>query len=603
MESDRAREWAMTSRPREELALDLRMAFDSSALLTTSLQSVIDFLTPANARNVRGCFVNSTATEDEWLAFEEDYNVRPSDLFALDSDSDAFERFQRAVARCEDADRPELPPANISLVLQDIASALKQTAADVCRISDKMGLALTFIECSLFDPSDPNGKRFFSVLFGPDRNCIDQYRIRMQSNLDYASFADRPNLPLIPDRRLYDKDCCCWLRHADLKPTAGCSNVDQWSGFVGSYSTDDTLEYDPESKSIENAVKTYFDDVLDGAFWGTSAAFDTAVLATLPRPVGTLRNAEDAVKGGGIFLYGVRKEPPADCDPATGRRLSDQERADLWTKEVGQPLANAVSNLFAKAMLKASYAEHDLQEIRINAARIAGHQGGALIRLLVGSDDISLKPRDKQLLVHLKNLFDLWVNTDIQVDTNVHESADASSFREAESLDDKHFVHWLMGSAMEQARERAKYKMKLDDQLVARKMLSFGQLKTDAVLDEIGFDLEGQVPSWVRKRGFVYCFHHAVWQAAFHAFRAYCFGGRRPNLRLLFTSDRLVVWNRPENGPPENPRPATNDGQFFSFLQQRLNKDLDRELFRIEGPYFDADGWITTIYYGGGQQP
>jgi hypothetical protein len=103
-------------------------------------------------------------------------------------------------------------------------------------------------------------------------------------------------------------------------------------------------------------------------------------------------------------------------------------------------------------------------------------------------------------------------------------------------------------------------------------------------------------PTWTVSRGFTLCFHHALWQAAYHGFRALCskqrpLAGTDSYLQIEITDNQVHILNSAIPAP-EMDNSRSRDAMFFADVNRRLEG-----FFYIEtpSPRDDGQSWITTI--------
>jgi hypothetical protein len=116
----------------------------------------------------------------------------------------------------------------------------------------------------------------------------------------------------------------------------------------------------------------------------------------------------------------------------------------------------------------------------------------------------------------------------------------------------------------------------------------------------LGFALPTDpVRQWMIYQGFILCFHHSLWQATNHAFKASLETNHERYLWLEWDDASITIWNRSALKTPSNTR--SSDRDFLDFLERRLNS-----VFVIDGPSDASDTqtgvdriWRTTITYEG----
>lgn len=230
------------------------------------------------------------------------------------------------------------------------------------------------------------------------------------------------------------------------------------------------------------------------------------------------------------------------------------------------------------------------------------HQAAGLIQSVWGAPSAqALDLPTKASLWHLNTLIQVWGNNDLKPQTSITE-IDFPHWRET-SINDvmKNLVDFSLNHALERATfPRAgaiDADTKAQDRAFAIRNLTEPTAHLRADLG-VGCPI-CEWPDWVMLRGFVLCFHHALWQAAYHGFRARC-GGYAPlpetqnaYLQVLITNDQAQILNA---GIPEERSSSTNteqsprDSDFFDDINQRL-----LNVFKIDGPTPANSYWKTTI--------
>jgi hypothetical protein len=105
-----------------------------------------------------------------------------------------------------------------------------------------------------------------------------------------------------------------------------------------------------------------------------------------------------------------------------------------------------------------------------------------------------------------------------------------------------------------------------------------------------------QWPEWANYKGFVLCFHHAFWQAAYHGFRAKCRGyeplkeSGTAFVQVELEDNKVHILNVAVPVAPEQVGKPSRDATFFDDLNARLEGN-----FVVEMPVPHDDYWKTTI--------
>jgi hypothetical protein len=175
-------------------------------------------------------------------------------------------------------------------------------------LASKFGLRTRFIELSLFDPKDPEGESFYTVLVGM-KEVVDNYLKQMNQNLKpSAKNTARDRGALIPESTLYKAP----FYGARYKPSIKCEDwsLENASIYFGRYKSPVRAAKPPPFESMNNLVHAFFDDVMNNTLKNDSgtAKADMALLIPLARPAGMVMvDSPNRLRGGGLFIFGELK--------------------------------------------------------------------------------------------------------------------------------------------------------------------------------------------------------------------------------------------------------------------------------------------------------
>ena len=158
-------------------------------------------------------------------------------------------------------------------------------------------------ELSLFDPADPTGNRFYTLLAGNSNKDLQAYISEMVANLD-------AKLPLrgaiLPQENLYTAPY--YHGSLDIEEKFNPLNPQDLHIQIGSFEVKSSLSNDIES--VNRYVTGFFEAVANqledpkGKY-----ELNTAILIPLYRPAAPIdRNQQNIFRGGGLFLFGYTDE-------------------------------------------------------------------------------------------------------------------------------------------------------------------------------------------------------------------------------------------------------------------------------------------------------
>lgn len=225
------------------------------------------------------------------------------------------------------------------------------------------------------------------------------------------------------------------------------------------------------------------------------------------------------------------------------------------------------------------------------------HQAAGVMQM-VWSDPVvrQLSIRPRAGIWHLNTLTQVWGTTEIHANEPIH-SNDFPEWREKSPTEIMEYATELsLDHALERASAQTPGAPRFDPVFrQASKMLgSANYISEFKEFLGLSWKLPLRWPDWAISRGFILCFHHAFWQAAYHGFRAAC--EKKPSLseesriylKVNVKSNRVEIINASDSSFVEEESPR--DVAFFEDISQRL------KVFKIKGPIKSKKGyWITTI--------
>ncbi len=245
-------------------------------------------------------------------------------------------------------------------------------------------------------------------------------------------------------------------------------------------------------------------------------------------------------------------------------------------------------------------------EGRRQQAALVAHQAAGLISevwLDPARDHLNLQA--KYCLWHLKSLINISGNFDLGANQSICDGKGAD-FREWEFNTNEEILSYLVDIGFIHALRRATYKRaeetaeteNLDRTMrdQAEEIINSGNFiakAKDSLQWRLPEDSESSYPDWFRSTGFVLCFHHCFWQAAYHAFRAMCDQKTAPYLWIELDNNKVSIFNRAEF-QDEDKELRTRDRDFYDLLQKRINNFLE-----IDGPEQNKENeyWKVSIIF------
>lgn len=171
-----------------------------------------------------------------------------------------------------------------------------------------------FIELSLYEPSDPEGKTFYSLLLSNSDEAFDRYEEQMNENIE-ARVQDDSDLDrgiIIPNPHLYNST----YFHFPIESKVIVSNdvPDKMKARFGYFKDPENKKNYQGYEELKISIGTFFTKVVSSFESVNSkskngSTLNTAILIPLYRPASTIDNKSvNMFKGGGIFMYGATDE-------------------------------------------------------------------------------------------------------------------------------------------------------------------------------------------------------------------------------------------------------------------------------------------------------
>lgn len=507
----------------------------------------------------------------------------------------------------------------------------------VVEFAAEKGYAIDFLSLILFDPDDPTGERFYTVLYAPCGPVMDRfskfYRREMDKNLDYPS---EFRGPLVPNPYLYLVPYVHYVHQDDAADPPAAGVAAEWNGWAGWFKKKSGLAdgaavkpIDERDKKAKAFARVFLTDMTmrlraDGFRPNLSAYIPlprpaTPVTAALPP---SDASALTMLRGGALAVYG-RLTPPPDEPAEDYRHQVIGELKDALTAEILR-----VSNLYihteqekerAQRLTYAQFVHQTrnlVDEVWAYFHEVAG-AGGAegdehlpalscLWRLKCTTDLFSSRPlpTEERVTSNTQNTFPGWrrqaeanpssVLADIYKWAAQHAVQRALVTPKTEEVESP--------SAAKVARCRAfDFLCKLD-----------GGREVEWLLARLEDRCEwpNETPDWALSHGFVITLYHCLWQAIYHALIVLVDGADEPVadplvLRLRFTTDGAGaevahIDNRAvSHDPPAKP---TNDAEFYRLLEGRMAVKVggaSAALYQIVSPapvlLDDGWWWRTTV--------
>ncbi len=215
----------------------------------------------------------------------------------------------------------------------------------------------------------------------------------------------------------------------------------------------------------------------------------------------------------------------------------------------------------------------------IEAAQFTHQVAGLIVGI---ESDSGLSLESKQKLWHLKMLTDIWGNIPIDVEKDItrHGETEYSEWIHLRRLTNHNFLDTLIDFAIGQTISRSQQTDKDDNAGMELKEL-LDKINSQDLLQRLGYQLPEEmiIPDWIRYKGFVLCFHHCFWQAAYHSAKAMIISKEKVSHYLAINSipenNIVEIISIDENyleslSPEREQRPIIKDNIFFRRIEQRL---------------------------------
>jgi hypothetical protein len=168
-----------------------------------------------------------------------------------------------------------------------------------------------FIELSLYEPSDPNGKTFYSLLLSHSKDAFDCYEEQMKENISTRIHDDSESTRgiIIPNPSLYNSTYFyCPL---NSKVVVQETSSDKMHTSFGYFKDPEHKKLYQGYEDLKISVGSFFNNVVSSFETIKNqevpgSLLNVAMLIPLYRPASTIDNKSiNMFKGGGIFIYGA----------------------------------------------------------------------------------------------------------------------------------------------------------------------------------------------------------------------------------------------------------------------------------------------------------
>lgn len=169
-----------------------------------------------------------------------------------------------------------------------------------------------FIELSLYEPSDVNGKSFYSLLLSYSEDFFSKYESQMKENIKGRKGENLERGIIIPNPQLY-KSTYFYQKLQD-KVLVPKGKLGEMKIRFGNFKDPEETKPYQNHKELSNSVKQFFKNVISSFSitkpkLNSGIYVNTALLIPLYRPASTIDNTSvNMFKGGGIFIYGATDE-------------------------------------------------------------------------------------------------------------------------------------------------------------------------------------------------------------------------------------------------------------------------------------------------------
>lgn len=300
-----------------------------------------------------------------------------------------------------------------------------------------------------------------------------------------------------------------------------------------------------------------------------------------------------------------------------GPKWVKHEHKEILKEELSRPNSNDLGNsdssiggLYEDVLLRIDRFQRQREQGQATQASILSHQSAGLISEVWCDENMqSLKPQSQGCLWQLKTLIDMWGNFDLEPKATLNKGPqDYPVFWK--DLTDEQLLDALIEVGIGHALRRATYRRSGAQNVriaekVRRKALEMRRHpnRTERFREWVVLDISKPTESysdWMGSRGFVLCFHHCFWQAAYHGFLAKCQAEDSEQssqwfVQIEIENNRTNIKNRKTRELSEalSDERTARDRNFYDYLSARIDQS-----FLIEGPTpveSATDLWQTII--------
>ncbi|MEM9215835.1 MAG: hypothetical protein AAGD25_16020 [Cyanobacteria bacterium P01_F01_bin.150] len=278
--------------------------------------------------------------------------------------------------------------------------------------------------------------------------------------------------------------------------------------------------------------------------------------------------------------------------------------------QIHPSMAYSIPGLYEDVKDRVDQFRSNQRRAKEDQAGLFSHQASGLVAEAwcdPGMQD--LRAQSQGCLWQLKTLIDIWGNFDLEEDIPLSEGP--QDFPELWiELSGEELLEHLINTAIIHALRRATYRRSGENPDIndssRRKAFEIRRSSKRIELFKkwVGLEIDKSelqsYPEWLNFRGFIICFHHCFWQAAFHGFRARCDSDELNHkwfVKVKITDNFVEVSNKKLGDSLNNSgfKPSSSrDADFLESLRDRLKK------FSVEGPQpldDSPDTWQAKISY------
>ncbi|HEX8163567.1 MAG TPA: hypothetical protein VF538_16980 [Pyrinomonadaceae bacterium] len=245
-------------------------------------------------------------------------------------------------------------------------------------------------------------------------------------------------------------------------------------------------------------------------------------------------------------------------------------------------------------------------------ARIFSHQTAGLITVPWNDPGRTHLEEESQYLLWMAVTLvtQIWGTTNFKPRQPISSDAEFRDWKELKTIDilDKVISFALLQGLQRASKaptpkdDPASWRLNWQAVEIARDLLQQRSSRIASLRERLGLQLSSALPKdWMICKGFILCFHHGLWQATHHAFKASLDGSHECYLWIEWDHTSLTIWNR--SSVVNGSKKKSSDREFLDFLETRLDN-----VFFIDGPKEVEDEqskeksklWRTTITYMGG---